>query len=613
MARIGDLIGPYTLISKLGSGAYGIVWLAERRTAITTTQVAVKIPLNDDFDIEVIKQEANLWVQASGHPNVLPIIEANIYDDQVVIVSEYAPDGSLSTKLKEQTYISLEMAVEMACGILAGLDHLHSREIIHRDLKPDNILLQGNIPRLADFGIARILRSNTQSSMVAGTPAYMSPESFFGRHNLQGDIWATAVILYRLLAGKMPFPQTNLPQLMRAIIEQNPNPLPKSVPMEIKEVLNKAFEKNPSRRYQSAAEMRKALKQAYKNVRDSGVLNLSNAEAYFALDRTKSLYPGVASPLLSNICPDIYSNVAYSGSVDDSFGLSLENLPEHKKPTCTNYSLPALVTMATRSFEQNLLSHCLEEIEEKTEKIEEIEEIEQPILDKTLVNQPPTKSQALINTLRFSKQQIEVLKELSSINAFILDLLSLFSQTYQKIIALLFNLKATTIFKFFFKPINIPKKAYLISLIVIAIGLCLLEKNVVSKTYNNISASFKIKPSQIIQTFSPNNEPTPVNLPNPVDTNILVGQALNEVDDIIIRVEKEIPKKDPTKMANLVRFKGFRQGLENYYRGDITSEQAHQYAESALSQTKSLHWQLDKKKSLRSAPCKKKKQLNNAK
>ena len=75
MLRSGDQIGPYTLINKLGRGAFGTVWLSERRTTITTTTAALKIPLDDDIDLETIRQEASLWVRASGHPNILPIME----------------------------------------------------------------------------------------------------------------------------------------------------------------------------------------------------------------------------------------------------------------------------------------------------------------------------------------------------------------------------------------------------------------------------------------------------------------------------------------------------------------------------------------------------------
>src|SRR5262249_19258847 len=95
MPRSNEQIGPYTLIQQLGRGAFGTVWLAEKRSAITTTKVALKLSLDENPDLVAIKQEANLWVHVGSHPNVLPIIDADIYDGQVVIVSEYAPDGSL--------------------------------------------------------------------------------------------------------------------------------------------------------------------------------------------------------------------------------------------------------------------------------------------------------------------------------------------------------------------------------------------------------------------------------------------------------------------------------------------------------------------------------------
>src|SRR6185295_4578344 len=268
MFRAGDQIGPYTLNNKIGRGAFGVVWLAERRTTIATTRVALKMPLDEEIDLDTIKQEANVWVQASGHPNVVPIIEANVYDDQVVIVSEYAPDGSLDAWLRrigaagQQTGQSVDFAVEMTSGILAGLQHLHSRHIIHRDLKPQNILLQGSMPRLADFGISRVLRSTSQSSIVAGTPVYMAPEAFDGKRNEQTDLWSVGVMLYQMLAGRLPFPQTDMTSLMGAILTRNPDPLPISVPGPMQEVINRALAKNPQQRFRSAAEMRAALRTA---------------------------------------------------------------------------------------------------------------------------------------------------------------------------------------------------------------------------------------------------------------------------------------------------------------------------------------------------------------
>src|SRR6266700_7153685 len=85
---------PYVLVSKIGRGAFGVVWLAEKRTAIATTKVALKLPQGEDIDLEAFRQEAAIWIQASGHPNVVPLIEADIYGDQIVIVSEYVCGGS---------------------------------------------------------------------------------------------------------------------------------------------------------------------------------------------------------------------------------------------------------------------------------------------------------------------------------------------------------------------------------------------------------------------------------------------------------------------------------------------------------------------------------------
>ncbi len=267
MNRVGDAIGPYTLVSKLGRGSFGVVWLAERRTALAVTQVALKMPVDDEINLDAVRQEAAVWAQASGHPNVLPIIEANIYDDQIVIVSEYAPDGSVIDWLTRQGGIApVGPAAEMLKGILGGLEHLHSRMIIHRDLKPANILLQGITPRLADFGIARVLKATSQSGIIAGTPNYMAPEAFDGKRNEQTDLWSAGVIFYQLLTGRLPFPQTDITSLMGAIINRNPEPLPPTVPGPIQEFLTRALHKDPAWRFRSAAEMREALEQAVRSI-----------------------------------------------------------------------------------------------------------------------------------------------------------------------------------------------------------------------------------------------------------------------------------------------------------------------------------------------------------
>jgi len=254
-------IGPYFLIRKLGQGGFGEVWLSERRAKFVTTRVAIKLPHDEQVDQEAIKSEATLWAKASGHPNILPIIDADEYDGQIAIVSEFAPDGSLHEWLKKNGTMPVNMAVEMTIKILDGLEYLHSRDIIHRDLKPGNILLQGDTPRLADFGISRALRAtaSSQTSNVSGTFAYMCPEGFDGKRSEQTDIWSVGVNLYQFLTGRLPFPQKEPSVLIAAIMLRDFDALPPEIPKELQRIIGRALAKRTEDRYVGAAEMRDAL------------------------------------------------------------------------------------------------------------------------------------------------------------------------------------------------------------------------------------------------------------------------------------------------------------------------------------------------------------------
>jgi len=264
MGKPGRKLGPYKLVSQIGHGSFGVVWLAEKQTAITTTRFALKFLENDTIDLKALRREADIWVKASGHPNVLPLIEAEIYDGQAIIVSEYVPDGSLGNWLKCNggKAASVETACEIIDGVLAGLVHLHECHIIHRDLKPDNILLQCGVPRLTDFGVSRLLRTDSSTKSIEGTPVYMAPEAFDGARTVRTDIWAVGVIFYQLLAGCLPFQAKDLTSLIGAITRRDPPPLPQSVPQVLREIVIRALQRDPASRYESAAKMQGDLRQA---------------------------------------------------------------------------------------------------------------------------------------------------------------------------------------------------------------------------------------------------------------------------------------------------------------------------------------------------------------
>lgn len=255
----GQEIGTYVLLRRLGRGGFGEVWLAEKRSQFVSKKVAVKLPLDDQVNFASISQEAQLWEQASGHPNVLPIIDADIIDGQVLIVSEFADGGSLADLIRRDGKLPILKSIELTIGILNGLEFLHSRQIIHRDIKPANVLLQGETPRLADFGISRAMNATAVSSAVIGTDAYMAPEAFDGKRSVRTDIWSVGVVLYALLADSLPFPQEHPSERLFAILTKDFEPLPDSCDPDLAAIVARALAKQPECRFASAAEMRDAL------------------------------------------------------------------------------------------------------------------------------------------------------------------------------------------------------------------------------------------------------------------------------------------------------------------------------------------------------------------
>ncbi len=263
-----DTIGPYTLVRTLGRGAFGEVWLAERRTALLTVQIALKLPLVSVSEVDAFRDEALLWQRASGHPNIVPVLDADLFDGQVAIASEYIAGGSLHEWMSRRQPpcdgepLPLEETVAIMNGILAGLDYLHRAGLTHRDLKPENVLLQDGIPRLTDFGLARVLKTEARTGNIAGTPRYMAPETFSGAYSAASDLWAAGVIVHELLANSHPFPTGDLMALIAAIQSHQPAALSDIIPERLRAIVTRLLSKDPTARYPTASAVREALQTA---------------------------------------------------------------------------------------------------------------------------------------------------------------------------------------------------------------------------------------------------------------------------------------------------------------------------------------------------------------
>lgn len=273
MLETGDAVGDYKLVKFLGRGQFGEVWLAEKKLQFSTRSVRHALKFlpspDDDASLKNIEAEVDTWIEAGSHPNVMSVIDMFVSKNNIVIISDFAEGGSLGNWLKSNVgkAPTEEYALEMMSGILRGIEHLHQRKIVHRDLKPDNILLQGNFPRIADFGISRIVSSGTLSTKPIGSPAYMSPEAFNGNKSPQTDIWSAGVIFYEILTGGQPYEDEVLWLLIKKIQEEEPKSLPDFVKPEIRAIVEKALQKDSAKRFQTANEMRREIERALHHIK----------------------------------------------------------------------------------------------------------------------------------------------------------------------------------------------------------------------------------------------------------------------------------------------------------------------------------------------------------
>src|SRR2546429_9940 len=292
--NIGREIGPYQIIERLGAGGMGEVYLAEDRRL--ARQVALKILppyfVSDEARLRRFQREARA-ASALNHPNILTIHEVGEVDQVHFITTEFV-DGQTLRELIAQENLSLAGVLEVAIQVAEALTVAHAAGIVHRDIKPENIMRRrGGLVKLLDFGIAKLLeppssdsetaKTQTETGVVLGTVGYMSPEQARALPvDERTDIWSLGVVLYEMLAYRVPFVGATRMDTMVAILERGPAPLfqfasAPAVLSELERVVSKALHKERDERYQSTGQMLTDLKSVKQKLEPAGAQVLDDS------------------------------------------------------------------------------------------------------------------------------------------------------------------------------------------------------------------------------------------------------------------------------------------------------------------------------------------------
>lgn len=276
--RVGATLGNYEILSLLGKGGMGEVYLA--RDKRTGRKLALKLLSHDateDRDrVRRFKQEARSIMELN-HPNIVTIYDFGEIESIHFIATEYIRGETLRQQLTRR--MPLRDALGIVIQIAIALDSAHEHEIIHRDVKPENVMIRpDNIVKVLDFGLAKLPAKpvgqetwidgsetardvvvETEPGTIMGTVAYMSPEQAQGHTvDKRSDIFSLGVVLYEVITGRAPFYAPNIQAILWAISTDTPDPLSKyapDVPLELQRIVSKALEKKREGRYQTIGEI----------------------------------------------------------------------------------------------------------------------------------------------------------------------------------------------------------------------------------------------------------------------------------------------------------------------------------------------------------------------
>jgi TolB-like protein/tRNA A-37 threonylcarbamoyl transferase component Bud32 len=268
----GTFAGRYEIESELGRGATSIVYLARdtRGGGLVAVKV-LKAELAESLGANRFLKEIRLN-ERLHHPRILPVLDSGNSEGRLYFVLPHMEGGTLRARLERNKQLPLDEAIAITQSIAKALAHAHEKELIHRDVKPENILFTNGQAFLGDFGIARALERSlvdgtTSSSMVRGTPPYMSPEQASGEKSLDArtDIYSLGCVVYEMLAGMQPFVGPTPQSVIAQRFVHAPRPLRVYRPMigtAVEAAVARALAIAPADRFQTATEFADALDRA---------------------------------------------------------------------------------------------------------------------------------------------------------------------------------------------------------------------------------------------------------------------------------------------------------------------------------------------------------------
>ncbi len=280
---IGQTISHYRIISQLGEGGMGVIYVAE--DTLLGRRVAIKVPMHaagahNSHHARFLREARS--VSALSHPHIANVFDfGELPDGRPFIVMELVNGQDLGALMRAGA-LTLGRAVEIVEQVAAALGEAHRLGIVHRDVKPSNILIneRGEV-KVLDFGLAKLLEDNpafaridsdartlqvakTRSDVIVGTPLYLSPEQASGAPvDARSDLFALGALLYEAIAGRPPFSGANLIEIAAEVLRVEPPPPSKfnsRVPPELDRITLKALGKKPEERYQTAADFARDLR-----------------------------------------------------------------------------------------------------------------------------------------------------------------------------------------------------------------------------------------------------------------------------------------------------------------------------------------------------------------